>query len=1037
MFRTAPLSHWRGKHFPHASDLVCPMSFCRIFLNRAGAFCCLLLMARAFALPVAAIPNYFVRTWQSDTGLPQSKVTAVVQTGDGYLWVGTYGGLARFDGVQFTVFDENNTPELRGSRVTSLFEAPDGTLWIGGESGQVTQYKDGKFKEVNFHPAWLDSKIYGITSDDVGDVWLMNESGELARVRDGLVLVPEAGTTAKVVNLTRSVQGTIWVERDGRVSVLEHGRLSVLQIEGGGNNTAYVQGIGASHDGGLWVASDGRLREWKDGKWVQDLGEAPWTFKALNCLKETRNGTLLAGTSDHGLYLVSPTNMAMTLNFAHTNGFPSDWILSVCEDRERNFWIGTGGGGLALLRPSNIQTISPPDRWQDRAVLAVCPGQNGALWVGTEGAGLYRLQSNAWSNFPYISPTQGIRNPYIWSLAEDQAGRLWVGTWGGGLFVQDGDRFDFAPGMENIKPPIAALLFGHDGDLWIGTTTGLLRYRQGQITSYLRDQGLTPSDVRTMAEDRQGVIWFGMAGGGLACLDDGNIRQFHKTDGLSSDFVECLHFDQDDVLWIGTFGGGLCRLKQGRFATINREQGLPNSVIGDIEEDGLGFFWMSSHGGIIRASREELNDCADGKTNRIHWLVYGINDGLPTLECSEGLQPAGARTSDGHLWFPTDKGLVEVDPQKVRKNFLPPPVVIAAVLMDDRPVAVTDTAVPLQVPPGHHRIEFQYAGLSFVAPEKVRFKYRLTGLEAEWVDVGTKRTVNYNYIPPGNYTFQVTACNNDGVWNEQGAVLALAVLPHFWQTLWFRLLALALTVAASGGLVWFIVRRRMRRKLERLERQRAIERERMRIAKDIHDDLGASLTRINLLSQSARRSLDNLPQMTKSLDQICTTARKLTRTMDEIVWAVDPQHDTLDSLASYLGKLIHEALGDSGIRCRLDFPVNLPAWLLTAEVRHNFFLAFKEALHNILKHSGASEVQVALAIEAAAFTLNVADNGRGFDAAAPDAPARGDVQLGPRRNGLANMRQRLQEIGGRCEIQSERGHGTRITFFLPVNVATK
>jgi signal transduction histidine kinase len=285
--------------------------------------------------------------------------------------------------------------------------------------------------------------------------------------------------------------------------------------------------------------------------------------------------------------------------------------------------------------------------------------------------------------------------------------------------------------------------------------------------------------------------------------------------------------------------------------------------------------------------------------------------------------------------------------------------------------------------------------------------------------------------------FQVTACNNDGVWNETGASLKFEVLPYFWQTLWFRVLGGVATALGAGGAVWFETWRRMRRRLHRAERQRDIERERSRIAKDIHDDLGASLTRINLLSQATQRSMDNIPQTTKNLDQICTTARQLTRAMDEIVWAVDPQHDTLDSLATYLGKLIHETLGDSGIRCRLDFPVHLPAQPVTAEARHNLFLAVKEALHNVLKHSGATEVQLAFAVEGAAFTMKVSDNGRGFDAAAPKNASLINGQLPPRRNGLANMRQRLREIGGRCEIHSEPGRGTQIVFSLPLTAVAK
>ncbi len=1004
--------------------------FGRTFLLLAGS-----LAGGMFFAPAFAVPNYFIRSWQAEAGLPQNKVTAVVQTRDGYLWVGTFSGLARFDGVRFTTFDEKSTPEMHSSRVISLFEAADGTLWIGHEGGQVTQYKDRKFKALPFHAAWNGGRINAIVADESGDIWLMNDSGQLARVRDQRVLNPERGPLGNVVEITRSTLGTIWVALDGRVSVLEHGELHTCRFDETDTN-AYVLGIAASHDDGLWVAAYGRVRKWKAGQWVADLGKAPWDFVPLTQFMETSSGVLVAGTSDHGLYLQFPDDAEHHLSFSRTNGFPSDWVLSLCEDQEGDLWAGIGGGGLVLLRPSHIQTVAPPDQWQGRAVLSVCPGPAGALWIGTEGAGLYRFLDHAWTNFTWssISATQGIQNPYVWSLAEDKQGRIWAGTWGGGLFVQDGDNFTFAPGMKTIIPPMPALLQGRNSDLWIGTTEGLLRYQAGQTTWFKGTNGQALRDVRTIAEDDRGTVWFGMAGDGLACLETNRIRQFRKADGLSSDFIECLHFDKNGALWIGTFGGGLNRLKNGRFSVIDDRQGLPNGVIGDIEEDGLGFFWMSSHAGIFRASEAELNRCADGEINQVNFLTYGVNDGLPTIECSEGLQPAGCRTADGRLWFPTSKGLVAVDPQNVKKNSSPPPVVIEAVRVDDQLVKSPTNALPLQIPPGRHRVDFQYTGLSFMAPEKVLFKYRLAGLDKEWLDAGAKRTVNYNYIPPGNYTFHVIACNNDEVWNNQGAAIAFEVLPFFWQTLWFRLLALALTIVASGGVVWFIVRGRMRRKLEHLDRQRAIEHERARIAHDIHDDLGVHLTRITMLSESASGELDNPVQAAAGLSQIYDTSRELTRSMDEIVWAVNPRHDTMESLASYLEKFAQDLLAIAGVRCRLDIPPQFPEWRLTAEVRHNLFLAFKEALHNVVKHSAASEVHIGLTLKAASFDLVVEDNGRGF---VPEALAKAAEDPGrfASGNGLKSMTRRLKEIHGRFDIQTAPGSGTKVVFTVPLKKA--
>ncbi len=948
----------------------------------------------------------------------------MLQTRDGYLWVGTYNGLARFDGVNFKVYDDNNTPELHSSRITSLCEAQDGTLWIGDESGQVTQYKNGQFASWSIHSKWSGGRIYRIVADDSQDVWLMNEAGELARVRDGLFLSPRRGNVAKVVSLAHSANGTIWIARDGVISLLQHGQLTAL------TTNIYVQGICASADGGLWVASNAGLREWKNGQWTRDLGTAPWGWNIISDFIELGNGALAAGSTDSGLYLIFPAQPGKFVHFDRTNGFPSDWIISLGQDREGNLWSGTGAG-LVMAHPGNLQTISPPDQWQGRAVLSVCSGSGGALWIGTEGAGLYCFQDGVWTNY---TSEQGIRNQYIWSLAEDRAGRLYAGSWGGGLFAQNGGAFEFAPGMENLTPPMPALLFGSD-DLWIGTTGGLLHYQKGLASWVSTVGGKFSGDVRALARDSDGAIWVGTAGEGLTCLRNRSARQFRRSDGLSSDFIECLRFGQDGTLWIGTFGGGLARFKDGRFSVINKRNGLPNDVVCDIEMDDRGFVWMSSYGGIIRVSQAELNRCADGKQKSVHCLVYGIDDGLPTLQMSEGLQPAGCRTADGRLWFSTSRGLVSVDPASVTINPLRPSVVIEEMRVDDRSFAVGSTIQkPLKIPPGRHRFDFQYTALSFIVPEKVQFKCRLIGLDDGWVDMGTKRLSTYSYIPPGNYSFQVIACNNDGVWNETGASMTFRVLPYFWQTAWFRLLALAALLAASGAMVWFDTRRRMRRRLELVERQRDIERERTRIARDIHDDLGAHLTRITMISESARAESENPTRIMGGLEQIYCIAHELTQSMDEIVWAVSPRHDTLESLAAYLEKFAQDWLAAARIRCRIDMPMQFPEWHLTSEIRHNLFLACKEALHNVVKHSGASEVYIRLVIAETTSRLSIEDNGCGFS---PEHHLPFESFMRPSSgNGLENMHRRLLAIGGDCAIDSQPGKGTKVTFTVHLNSAT-
>ena len=982
------------------------------------------ILLHAIACVAAAPPNYFMRVWQTDDGLPQNGVNAIVQTSDGYLWIGTHSGLARFDGMRFAIFDTRNTPAMLSSRVTSLFEDDSGNLWIGYETGGLTRYNSGTFQSIET-PAWKGRKILAIGEDRTRDIWALGVDGSLLRLRDGLILESQAGAESELGSFVKDRYGKTWILWNGKISLLEGEHLEAAPLHPGYTN-GYVQGMGLGRDGGLWIANDGRLREWKETEWGKDLGMAAWGFGAtMSALIEMSGGGLVAGVVDHGLCIVRPDSTVMYFN--RTNGLPSDWVRSLCEDREGNLWIGTGNG-LAELRPNNIAIVDSPDHWQGRAVLTITEARDGALWIGTEGAALYRMKQAEWKHF---DPAQGILKSFVWSASEDAQGRLWVGTWGSGLFVQRGDHFEHVPGFEEVTPPVLALLHVADGSTWVGTRSGLAHCDRGKVQWYGPNEGLIHPDVRAVVQDRQGAVWFGMLGGGLGVIENGRMRQFRKVSGLSSDFVQCLRLDNDDSLWIGTSGDGLNRLKKGRFAAISTSQGLPNDVICDIEDDGHGNLWFSSHGGIFRVSKNLLNACADGLTNSVHCLAYGKGDGLPTLECSGGFQPAGCRTTDGRVWFPTSKGLVAVDTSERNLNQLPPPVIIEDLLLNGRPVARATLEAPaVRVPPGPNRFEFHYTGLSLVDPEKVRFKYRLDGLDREWVAAGTKRFAPYSYVPPGHYTFHVIACNNDDIWNEAGKTLAIIVLPYFWQTWWFRLLAGLCIAAAGGGGVLIEMQRRMRRKLARIESQRAVERERVRIARDIHDDLGASLTRITMLSQSARTEQDH-PEAVSDLDQIYQAARDLTHALDEIVWAVNPKHDTLDSLAAYLGTFAQDFLAAAHIRCRLDIPMRLPPWPLTAEMRHNLFLAFKEALNNAVKHAGSPEVRISLSIEKGGFSLQIEDRGRGFSIEKVESTLPPNPERLASGHGLRNMRQRLMDIGGRCDIRSGPGEGTAVRLVVP------
>jgi len=989
-------------------------------------------LATAYGADAPSLP---FDVWQVEEGLEQNPITAVMQTRDGYLWVGTYTGLMRFDGVRVTVFDSANTPGLRNSRVTSLYQDPEGVLWVGHETGEVTRYSAGEFQPVGRVPGWPGGAVETITTDESGDLWLLNDVGILVRMRDGHALQPPGGgSPSRKVGVSREPSGKVWVAGNGKVATLVRGEWVPFPFDDAAG-TNFFERVVPAQDGGLWVMDSGGLRKWREGRWVMDLGVCPCEGGYVTELRETRSGKVLAGTVRDGLYLLTPG--AQPLHFTRTSGLSHDWVRSLCEDHEGNIWVGTGAG-LDALRPRKVQMLNPPDDWQGRAVLSFVVGQGGDAWVGTEGAGLYHLQGSQWTNF---TEANGLSNLFVWAVLKTKPGDLFVGTWGGGLLVKSGDRFEARGEFGRVTAPVVALYEGRGGELWVGTTLGLHRFEGGKQTWFAGKEKLGSPDVRAIAETPDGALWFGMLGGGLGCLKDGALKQFRKQDGLSSDFVLALYAEADGTLWVGTSDNGLCRLRDGKFATISSPQGMLASIISQIADDGEGNFWLGSHHGILRVSKADLNRCANGEAKTVRCLSYGKAEGLASQKCSGGFQPGVCQTADGRLWFPTAKGLAIIDPRSFTTNTVPPPVVIEELVVEGEPVPFqagpaadrsTGSKSGLQIPAGKQRFELRYTGLSFAAPDKVRFKYKLEGLEKDWMDVGAKRFAQYSYLPPGPYTFRVTACNNDDVWNDDGASLSFTVLPHVWQTWWLRTALLAVAGAGVAAVAVWAARRRVRQRLEQLERQRALERERSRIARDIHDDLGASLTRISLLSQGVRAELDGNQAAAADADQIYSTARELTRAMDEIVWAVNPKHDTLDSLVAYLGRFAQNFLSPAGIRCRLDVPLQLPHWPLTAEVRHNTFLAFKEALNNVVKHAKASEVRVSLELKPGGFVLVVADNGRGFawDNHAGALGAEGFRPGGG--NGLANMQKRLEEVGGCCGWDTAPGEGTRAKLAVSV-----
>lgn len=1002
--------------------------FARFSLWATRALCLWAAVVSNVAVRAALEPSYSIQLIQSEQGLPQNNINSIIQSRDGFLWLATLGGLARYDGVRFKIFNSANTPELQNSRITALYEDAQGVIWTGHETGDLTRLADGRFESVNIPGAPHRELVQVITTDGQGNVMLFYPSGALRNARTGAVIDTDFSSEQQrgISSMARDHSGAIWVARGGSLARVANGKCELIDPIEVDRFAAdrQVLGIAAAREGGVWIVTPNRLRRRVGDEWgPEDYRALPWPQAVIPAMTEMRNGVLAIATVDR-IVLFKPNLWARTAD--RNDRLPTDLVRSMCEDREGNLWVGFGGGGMAALRPARAALIKAIDRWRGRPVLTIGATRNGSLWAGTEGAGLYTL---AYGGFgPFVREGGPSTNSTVWSFADDEESRFWISTAENGIFVNQGGRFQTPVGLDELSAP-ARVLFQSASQraVLIGANSGLFKYENAKALPLVTN--LVAPEVRCIVEQTNGVIWFGMFGGGLGKLENGENSQFRKTNGLSSDFVQCLYLDASDgALWIGTAESGINRYKNGRFTSVTSANGLRDDVICHIEDDGLGYFWISSQRGIMRVAKAELNRCADGSLASVRCMSFGESDGLPSEQSAGGFQPTGCRTANGLLWFATVKGIVAIDPANVRTNQLARPFV-EELRVDDRSVT-GGAAEAVKIPAGRRRFDFEYTAISLAAPERALFKYRLEPLEREWIGPTMKRTASYSHIPPGNYTFRVVASNSDGVWNGTAATLGFTLLPLFYQTMWFRVLAIVVATVFVGLAALLVTRQRYRSRIELAERQRGIERERARIAQDIHDDLGSSLTRIILLSQSARGDLDSPALAASDLDRIYDTARNLTRSLDEIVWAVNPRHDTLDSLATYLGKFAQDFLGAANLRCRLDLPVRLPAWPLTAETRHNVFLAFKEALNNAVKHAHATEVRVSLTLKDAAFTLIVEDNGRGFSP--PSAPA----ATTNTEDGLQNMRKRLADVGGRCEIYSQPNKGTRISFHVRVEPRT-
>jgi len=942
-----------------------------------------------------------------DAGLPENEIRGITQTPDGYLWIATFNGLVRFDGVHLTVFNRK-TPGLAANQFGSFLQGSGGDLWLVSVDNGLVRYHNGVFRHYGKSQRVPDYNINGVSADDKGHVWVL-VSGRIMswdEASDQFTDIAPESPAIPYHPLLWDSTG-FWVRQGDTVRIFTGGRFSDYAVPKEILKDT-IWGAALDQSNTLWV-------ETADGKQARITADNATTINAGGSFPPLT----VTGTHGESWTLHVGRRLSRIFDFVSSNQPVSVMAWHFYEDRQGNLWIGTLDQGLYRLQKQSIRTYTKEQGLIDRDAYAIFQDRSGAVWIGAWHSGLSRFADGRFTNY---TMADGLPNELVTAVFEDREGRLWAGTHGG-LAIFENGRFHRVDGPKlPADAVVQAICQDGQGVLWFGTRLGVARYENGATRFLTKKDGLAADDTHVILKGTNGDLWIG-GYGGLTRIRNGQFARWTEKDGLPSNNIWSIYEDSDGVLWIGTFDGGLSRFQNGRFTNYSVKDGLFDDGVFRILEDSLGYLWISCDHGIYRISKHDLNAFASGESRTIASVAYGKIDGMLTIQCNGGIWPSGTRTRDGKLWFPTQDGVAVIDPRSVTHDVIPPPVMIESTVIDN---VLTPAGDLLRIPPGTANIEINYTALSFIDAAQTHYKYRLEGLDPNWIDAGPRRVAYYSHMPPGKYIFHVIAANSDGVWNNTGKVLPITVLAPFYETWWFEMML----VLAAAGLVAIAWRYRVAQLEHAQAMQRAFSRqliasqeaERKRIAAEMHDSLGQRLVVIKNLALFLLRSRKNGQPQDRDVESIAEISAEASSAIEEtreISYNLRPFQ--LDRLG--LTKAIEAMIRTAGTASGIRFSPNLDNIddFFPEDLRINFYRIVQESLGNIMKHAQATEVNIKVERTPENVTLTIEDNGRGFG---PEARGANSSRSG---FGLTGMAERARLLGGEFKVRSVPGRGTTVT----------